>query len=314
MPKPGWRRRVTDRLCPACAGPCHHGPGTRRDGAKSWCPHSRAHRTSPRRTLTIMGWRFKGVYTVGSVNARRWLANDEVVRGSYHQIAPDDAPRARLPPDGLVVVHGFGPPTTYDREDLPRRMPWDVFLPENAEGLDEAAGALALLDIRFRPPSAMVGWMRGLARAAGAPAVLYQCEMSGGPPDHESALLVGQQAIALVQCWDEWGCRAVWPTDLKATDPLQFLLQWLGADPTGWFFEPHARGSLPGGLAWDDSVVERLSLFWACVRGDVGVVDGVLRRGADPHGYPLQSPVRLAAEHGHEAVAERLRHAGNARG
>ncbi|TWP48504.1 ankyrin repeat domain-containing protein [Lentzea tibetensis] len=257
------------------------------------------------------------MYTVGSPGGREWLAGDEVVRGRYHHITPDDAPRARLPSTGVVVVHGFGPPATYDHVDpdlVSRPLPWDAFLPAEGDtgGLD-AADALTMLGRWHRPPTAMVAWMRELARAAGAPAVLYQCETSGGPPDHESALLVNEKEIAVVVCWDEPGGRAVWPADLQAPDPLQFLLRSLGAEPTGWYFEPHARDDLTGALPWDDPAADRLSLFRACVRGDLEAVDAVLRRGADLHGYPFESPLSAASDRGHTAVVERLRQAGDRR-
>jgi ankyrin repeat protein len=213
-----------------------------------------------------------------------------------------------------VVVHGFGPPldSPGPRAEL---VPWDAFWPPDGDvGCPDSADALALLDRWHRPPAAMVAWMRRLAHAAGAPAVLYQCEMSGGPPDHESALAVGEKEIVVVSHEEGADCAIVrrqWgrSAQLAAPDPLRFMLRTLGAAPTRWQFEPHARSEMPDALHRDAPVLDRLSLFRACVRGDVGVVDALLRRGADPHGY-VWPWLFTACEQGHAGVVERLLHAG----
>jgi hypothetical protein len=217
-----------------------------------------------------MGWRFRGLYTVATPHARRVLARDEVVAGTWAHLTPGDAPAAHLPRPGLLVVHGL--------------RDWDAFWPRHR--LAVPAALLELFDDTHRPPAQLLAWMHEFTAATALPIALYQCEMSGGL-DLEIAFVTGPDGDTFTarsptsppfhgtREWHggRWG-RA-------RTDPLQSMLRALGARPDGWVFPPHER-PLPNPLRPAAAVLRRHSLLAAAEAGDADRVRHLLLRGADP--------------------------------
>src|SRR5688572_11848662 len=173
----------------------------------------------------MMGWRFKGLYTVATRRACRWLTDDELVAGRWAHIAPSDAPDASLPRVGLLVLHGFGPPSRAVG------VPWDAFRPP---GEEPGPTLPPELSPGFRPPAPMVAWMLGFVRETGLPIALYQCEMSGGLDD-ESALICDADGVTLTMRGDRgsrrWHAAGGWERSRR--DPLQTMLRALWAHPVG---------------------------------------------------------------------------------
>ncbi len=222
-----------------------------------------------------MGWRHRGLYTVATPYARRRLTRDEVVAGTWAHIAPRDAPDARLPREGLLVVHGFGPPWSHPH------APWDAFWPRTWLTGDTVSG---LLDESHRPPAQLTAWMREFATGTGQPIALYQCEMSGGL-DLEIALVCDPGGDTLTLREDR-GTRqwhdGHWTR--ARHDPLQSMLRALRARPSGWVFPPHER-PLPDPLRPAAAVLRRASLQIAARDGAADAVRHLLARGADVTAY-----------------------------
>ncbi|WP_326999861.1 ankyrin repeat domain-containing protein [Dactylosporangium sp. NBC_01737] len=226
-----------------------------------------------------MGWRFRGLYTVATAAARRRLTRDEIVAGTWAHITPADAPGASLPRAGLLVVHGFGPPSSH------AHAPWDAFWPRTwLTPLPSPAGLLDLLDQEHRPPAQLIGWMHGFAHDTGLPIALYQCEMSGGL-DLEIALVADPGGDTLTMREDR-GTRQ-WRDGHRERarhDPLQTMLRALWARPDGWVFPPHER-PMRNPLRPPAAVLRRTSLHAAARDGDGDAVRNLLARGADVAGY-----------------------------
>ncbi|WP_433073188.1 hypothetical protein ACQP1P_25130 [Dactylosporangium sp. CA-052675] len=160
----------------------------------------------------LMGWDFRGLYCQGTGANRARLAADPLIRGRFAHIAAGESPEHRLPPGGLLVVHGFGPRAG--------DVPWELF------GAGRAPAWTGDLPAEHRPPGGLLAWMRGF----GAPVVLYQCQMSAGTVERESSILSGHRAV------------------LRGRDPvnpLLALLLALGATPDpqrfSWYFKPHEQ-------------------------------------------------------------------------
>ena len=208
-----------------------------------------------------MGWDFRGLYTVGTAAARDRLTRDELVRGRFAEIPPPAAPDALLPPEGLLVVHGFGP---YRGE----HVPWDAFWPAAGTGIIDAPAEVQALDWMSRPPRNLVAWMREFAGVTGVPVVLYECVMSAGYVEEEIAVV----------------CTATdtRPCQLRTarTSPLIVMLEVLGARPQRWMFGPHHK-AFPNGLDVPAEEVARLSPSEAYRHDNLEVVDALLRRGAE---------------------------------
>jgi hypothetical protein len=231
-----------------------------------------------------VGWNFRGLYTVGTAEARVRLARDEIVRGVWAEVPASAAPDAALPGPGLLVVHGFGPG---ERDG----MPWDAFWPAGPVG--EVPDEVRRLERGHRPPRNLVAWMREFAGAVGVPIALYQCVMHGGDIDVEVAVVC-----------DAGGTRVADRRSAR-TSPLLTMLRALGARPVRWQFAPHAQ-EFPAWLEPPAATVARLSLTLAVRGDDVSIVDSLLGRGAEVDDVMLCD----AAAHGDPAVVERLLRAG----
>jgi ankyrin repeat protein len=243
-----------------------------------------------------MGWRFRGLYTVATAAARHRLSRDELVAGTWAHLTPADAPAAALPRAGLLVVHGFGPPSSH------AHAPWDAFWPRT--WLTGPFDLLEHFDQEHRPPAQLVAWMRGFAADTGLPVALYQCEMSGGL-DLEIALVTDPDGDTLTMREDggtrQW-CDGRWGR--ARHDPLQTMLRALWARPDGWMFPPHER-PLPDPLRPPAAVLRRTSLHTAASHGDADAVRNLLARGADVTAY-RRGLLEAAAGGGHPDVVGRL--------